>query len=126
MTTRSDTLVLAYQLALATATGVAVGIAAAPAEGAVAFLIVLGASVALHLVRGRSETAAVLSGVGDERVRSLSLTAAAWTAYAMATVLVVWWLVGLAAGDNNETVNLICAILGVIWIACAVLVRVRH
>lgn len=115
----------ATQAALALAAGAAVTLAAGPAEGLVAFAVIAVMALGLQLLRGRSETADVLSGVGDERVRTLSLQAAAWTAYVMALVLIVWWLVSIALGDNNETINQVCAMFGVVWVACAVLARAR-
>ena len=79
-------------------------------------LVLLAFTALVHLGRSRSETVAIMSGIGDERTRSLNQRALALTANVLALVLPAWWLVTVATGDGNETLSLVCALFGVTWI----------
>jgi hypothetical protein len=66
----------------------------------------------------------VMSGTGDERVRSLYMRAVAFAGALMSFLLPAWWLVTVAQGDPNDTLALLCAIFGMTFIvAVAVLAR---
>ena len=65
-----------------------------------------------------------MSGVGDERTRSLYTRAVAFVGSVMAFVLPGWWLVTVAQGDPDRTLTILCAIFGFTFIAAvAVLAR---
>ena len=86
--------------------------------------ILLGFIAILHFGRDRSDTLNVMSGVGDERTRSLYTRAVAFAGSVMAFVLPGWWLVTVAQGDPDRTLTILCAIFGVTFIAgVAVLAR---
>jgi hypothetical protein len=86
--------------------------------------ILIGFIAILHVGRGRSDTLTVMSGVGDERTRSLYTRAVAFVGSVMAFLLPGWWLVTVAQGDPNTTLTVLCAIFGVTFIAAvAVLAR---
>jgi hypothetical protein len=87
-------------------------------------VILLGFIAILHFGRGRSDTLNVMSGVGDERTRSLYTRAVAFAGGVMAFVLPGWWLVTVAQGDPDRTLTILCAVFGATFIAAvAVLAR---
>ena len=87
-------------------------------------LVLLAFTAVVHFGRRRSNTLEVMSGTGDERVRSLYTHAVAIAGTVMSFVLPGWWLVTVAQGDANETLALLCAIFGVSFVlAIAVLAR---
>lgn len=90
-----------------------------------AALIMLAFISIVHFGRQRSNTLEVMSGVGDERVRSLYQRAVAYCGMVMAFLLPGWWLVTVAQGDPNETLNILCAIFGVTFVVAVVLVARR-
>jgi len=63
--------------------------------------------------------------MGDERTRQLYLRATAFAGTVMAFVLPAWWLVTVAQGEPDVTLNLLCAIYGVTWIAAAIVLPRR-
>ena len=88
------------------------------------FALVMTAFIAmLHFGRRRSNVLEVMSGSGDERVRSLYMRAVAFAGAVMAWVLPGWWLVTVAQGNPNDTLGLLCGvfglcfIIGVVWFA---------
>jgi hypothetical protein len=86
--------------------------------------ILLGYIAVLHFGRKRSDTLSVMSGVGDERTRSLYTQAVAIAGTVMAFALPGWWLVTVAQGDPDRTLSILCAVFGVTFIASvAVLAR---
>jgi nitrate/nitrite transporter NarK len=104
-----------------TAAGVAVFWAAEGFEAAWPFGAVLLAFTALvHFGRRHSNTLEVMSGTGDERVRSLYTRAVAIAGTVMSFVLPAWWLVTVAEGDQNETLALLCAIFGATFVVSIV------
>jgi hypothetical protein len=87
-------------------------------------LVLLAFTAVVHFGRRRSNTLEVMSGTGDERVRSLYMQAVAIAGAVMSFVLPAWWLVTVAQGDQNEALAGLCAIFGVTFIlAIAVLAR---
>ena len=87
-------------------------------------LVLLAFTAVVHFGRRRSNTLEVMSGTGDERVRSLYMQAVAIAGTVMSFVLPAWWLVTVAQGDQNEALAGLCAIFGVTFIlAIAVLAR---
>jgi hypothetical protein len=87
--------------------------------------ILLGFIALLHFGRERSDTLNVMSGVGDERTRSLYTQAIAVAGTVMAFVLPGWWLVTVAQGDPDTTLSVLCAVLGLTFIVSVVVVARR-
>jgi len=109
-----------------TAACVAVFWAAEGPEAALPFGAVLLAFTALvHFGRRRSNTLEVMSGTGDERVRSLYTQAVAIAGTVMSFVLPGWWLVTVAQGEANDTLAALCAIFGVTFVAAIALLARR-
>ena len=94
-------------------------------EAALPFGAVLLAFTAIvHFGRRRFNTLEVMSGTGDERVRSLYTNAVAIAGTVMSFVLPGWWLVTVAQGEANDTLAVLCAIFGATFVlAVAVLAR---
>jgi|SRR4051812_16270460 hypothetical protein len=88
-------------------------------------LLLLGFTAVVHFGRHRSNTLEVMSGTGDERVRSLYLRAVAFTGMVMAFLLPAWWLVTVAQGDPNEVLNWLCAIYGATFVLAIVVLARR-
>ena len=88
-------------------------------------LVLLAFTAVVHFGRGRSNTLEVMSGTGDERVRSLYTQAVAIAGTVMSFLLPAWWLVTVAQGDPNETLSLLCAIFGVSFILAIVVLARR-
>ncbi len=88
-------------------------------------LVLLAFTAVVHFGRRRSNTLEVMSGTGDERVRSLYTQAVAIAGTVMSFLLPAWWLVTVAQGDPNETLSLLCAIFGVSFILAIVVVARR-
>jgi hypothetical protein len=87
-------------------------------------VILLAFIALLHFGRDRSDTLGVMSGVGDERTRSLYTRAVAVAGTVMSFVLPGWWLVTVAQGDADRTLTILCAVFGFTFIAAvAVLAR---
>jgi 4-amino-4-deoxy-L-arabinose transferase-like glycosyltransferase len=88
-------------------------------------LVLLAFTAVVHFGRRRSNTLEVMSGTGDERVRSLYTQAVAIAGTVMSFLLPAWWLVTVAQGDPNETLSLLCAIFGVSFILAIVVLARR-
>ena len=92
-------------------------------EALYAGAVLLAFTAIVHFGRRHSNTLEVMSGTGDERVRSLYMHAVAIAGTVMAFVLPGWFLVTVAQGDPNTTLSLLSAIFGatfvgaVIWLA---------
>lgn len=87
-------------------------------------LVLLAFTAVVHFGRRHSGTLEVMSGTGDERVRSLYAQAVAIAGTVMSFLLPAWWLVTVAQGDPNQTLALLCAAFGVTFVvAVAVLAR---
>ena len=87
-------------------------------------LVLLAFTAVVHFGRRRSNTLEVMSGTGDERIRSLYTRAVAFAGAMMAFLLPGWWLVTVAQGEPNETLALLSAIFGASFIgAVAFLAR---
>ena len=109
-----------------TAACVAVFWAAEGPEAALPFGAVLLAFTALvHFGRRRSNTLEVMSGTGDERVRSLYMQAVAIAGTVMSFVLPGWWLVTVAQGDPSDVLSALCAIFGLTFVAAIVVLARR-
>jgi len=105
--------------------GAAVGVAylaggQGVADAIIAGALVFGFMVLVVVARRRSDTFDVMSGVGDERTRSLYQRSVAFAGTVMSFVLPGWWLVTVATGEPNMTLSLLCAIFAVAWAAAAV------
>ena len=93
-------------------------------EAALPVALIMAAFIAMvHFGRRRSNVLEVMSGTGDERVRSLYTRALAFTGMAMAWVLPGWWLVTVATGEPNDTLSILCAVFAfcfitaILWLA---------
>jgi hypothetical protein len=96
-----------------------------PATAFVGGAIVAAFAVALYVGRRHSDSVRVMSGIGDERTRHLYLRATAFTGSLMALVLPAWWLVTVAQGEPDTTLNVLCAIYGFAWMGAAVVLARR-
>jgi uncharacterized membrane protein len=105
---------------IALATGAAFWIADGFTEAIVPFLILLAFALVVWLGRERSQTLATISGLGDERTRTLNQRAIAFCGNVMANVIAGWWLVTVALGDPNETLTILAALFGLCYIGAAV------
>ena len=86
--------------------------------------VLLAFTAVVHFGRRRFNTLEVMSGTGDERIRSLYMQAVAVAGTVMSFVLPGWWLVTVAQGEPNNVLSALCAIFGVTFIvAVAVLAR---
>jgi hypothetical protein len=79
----------------------------------------------VHFGRRRSNTLEVMSGTGDERVRSLYMQAVAIAGTLMSFVLPGWWLVTVAQGGPNDVLSALCAIFGVTFVVAIVVLARR-
>jgi hypothetical protein len=96
-----------------------------PANGAIGAALVFGFLLLVYSGRGRSDTLDVMSGVGDERARTLYTRAVAFSGTVMSFVLPIWWLVTVAKGDPNEVLSICCAIFGLTFILAVVVLARR-
>jgi hypothetical protein len=94
-------------------------------DAAVAGGLVLGFMVLITVARRRSDTFDVMSGIGDERTRSLYQRAVAFAGTVMSLVLPGWWLVTVAQGDADMTLALLCAIFALSWLLAVVVLARR-
>jgi hypothetical protein len=83
-------------------------------------LILLGFTAIVHFGRRRFNTLEVMSGTGDERIRSLYTHAVAIAGTVMAFVLPGWFLVTVAEGDPDSTLSTLSAIFGVTFVLAVV------
>jgi hypothetical protein len=88
-------------------------------------VIFLAFTALLHFGRRHSSTLEVMSGTGDERIRSLYERAVAISGAVMGFVLPGWWLVTVAQGDPDPTVSTLSAIFGLTFIAAVVVLARR-
>jgi hypothetical protein len=88
-----------------------------------AVLLVFTALV--HFGRRYSGTLEVMSGTGDERVRSLYTRAVAIAGSVMALLLPGWFLVTVAQGDPNTTLSTLSVIFGATFVGAVVLLARR-
>jgi 4-amino-4-deoxy-L-arabinose transferase-like glycosyltransferase len=89
-------------------------------EALYAGAVLLTFTAIVHFGRRHSNTLEVMSGTGDERVRSLYMHAVAIAGTVMAFLLPGWFLVTVAQGDPNTTLSLLSAIVGVAFIGAVV------
>ena len=81
--------------------------------------ILLAFSALVHLGRSRSETVAIMSGIGDERTTALSTRASAFAGGVLSFVLPGWWLVTVIQGDPDPQLSALCAVFAVSFLAAA-------
>jgi hypothetical protein len=123
---RTPTAQLLFGVALGAAACGAYLIGGRPAvEAAIVGLAVFALMVVVVVARRRSDTFDVMSGIGDERTRSLYQRAVAFAGTVMSFVLPGWWLVTVAQGDPNTTLALLCAIFALVWLAAVVVLSRR-
>jgi O-antigen/teichoic acid export membrane protein len=116
---------LAGGLLIGAAVAVAFLIGGDPGSAAVSGALVVGFVLFVYVGRRHSEAVEVMSGIGDERTRSLYRDACAFAGSVMSFVLPGWWLVTVATGDPNETLALLCAIFAVTWAGAAIVLPRR-
>ena len=94
------------------------------AQGAVAGLITAGwgwaTILVFHFGHRRSEAVKVVSGTGDERIRSLNVRALAFAGWVMWAAVTIWWLVSAASGNENDSVGILAATFGVSYLGAAI------
>ena len=112
-------------LLIAAAVGVAFVIGDDAGSGLVSAAIVAAFVLVLYFGRRRSESVQVMSGIGDERTRQLYTRATAFAGSVMAFVLPAWWLVTVAQGEPDTTLNVLCAVFGFTWVAAAIVLPRR-
>lgn len=78
-----------------------------------------------HLGHRRGEVVRIVSGAGDERIRTLNLRALAFAGWVMWAVLTVWGLVSASGGHANEAVGILAATFGVSYVGAAVFLARR-
>ena len=79
----------------------------------------------VHFGRGRSDAIAVMSGIGDERRRTLYTRAIAFSGHAVCLLVVIWFLISVIRGTPNETLGVIGAVAGLSFIAGSIYYSVR-
>ena len=117
---------LFLMVGVAIATGIAIGIADSPLNGAISAALVLGFVGLLHYGRDRFDVINVMSGTGDERTRTLYERATAFAGSILIYVVVAWWLVTGVLGEVNETLTVLAAIGGIAFIVGAVIQTRRN
>jgi hypothetical protein len=80
-------------LAIAAVTAAAFWVAEGPEAAIFSGALVGGFALLVHFGGRRSDTLEVMSGIGDERTRSLYTRAVALTGTVLSIVLPGWWLV---------------------------------
>jgi hypothetical protein len=88
-------------------------------------LLLTAFTAIVHFGRRRFDTLEVMSGSGDERVRSLYTRAVALAGTVVSFLLPGWWLVTVAQGDPNQTLSALCAIFGLTFVAAIVVLSRR-
>ena len=116
---------LVEMLAIAAATAAAFWIADGPTAAIFPAALIGGFSLLVYFGRTRSDTLDVMSGIGDERSRTLYTRALALTGSVLSLVLPAWWLVTVATGEPDETLTLVCALFGVTFIVATLFVAKR-
>ena len=116
---------LSMGLALVVAVFVAFVVGGDVGNGAISAAIVLAFLLLVLFGRRRSDTLAVMSGLGDERTRLLYTRAVAFAGTVMSFVLPIWWLVTIAQGDPSNVLSACCAIFGFSFVG-AVFVLARR
>jgi hypothetical protein len=124
-TTNVERVQLLGMLGIAAATGAVFWIAEGFEAAVPPFLLVAAFAALVHFGRRRSGTIEVMSGLGDERTRSLYTRAVAFAGTVMALVLPGAWLVTVARGDESDTLALMCAVFAFAFVG-AVLVLSRR
>ena len=116
---------LVEMLAIAAATAAAFWIADGPTAAIFPAALIGGFSLLVYFGRTRSDTLDVMSGIGDERSRTLYTRSLALTGSVLSLVLPGWWLVTVATGEPDETLTLVCALFGVTFIVATLFVAKR-
>jgi hypothetical protein len=116
---------LVEMLAVAAATAAAFWIADGPTAAIFPAALIGGFSLLVYFGRTRSDTLDVMSGIGDERSRTLYTRSLALTGSVLSLVLPGWWLVTVATGEPDETLTLVCALFGVTFIVATLFVAKR-
>jgi hypothetical protein len=89
-------------------------------------VLLLAFTAVVHFGRRHSNTLEVMSGSGDERVRSLYTRAVAFAGTVMAFLLPGWWLVTVAQGEADTTLSTLSAIFGLSFVAAIVVLARRN
>jgi hypothetical protein len=95
------------------------------AGGLIGSAILVAYLAVIAIGRRRSDTLSVMSGLGDERSRHLYMRACAFAGTVMAFVIPGWWLVTVAEGKPNPTLNVLGSIFGVSFIAASIVLARR-
>jgi uncharacterized membrane protein len=125
MTMNSPRAQLLGTLAITLAVAAAFWIAEGAGQGLIAGALILAFVTLIYFGRERLDAINVMSGVGDERTRSLYTRTAAFAGTVVTYVVVLWWLVTLVQGHPNQTLTVIASIAGVAFIVGAILISRR-
>ena len=106
-------------LAITAVTFVAFWIGLGLDEAWPAGLILLGFTVLVAVGRARSQTIEVISGIGDERTRTLYERTCTAAVGVLAFALPGWWLVTVVRGEPDETLSAVCALFAVTLVVSA-------
>ena len=110
----------AGMLVLTAATIAATWIAGGPVKGLMAGALLLAFALLIHIGRRRSDAINVMSGIGDERSRSLYTRAVAFAGHAVMLVVAVWWLGLQIRGETNETLSVIGGVAALSFVVGAI------
>jgi hypothetical protein len=124
-TASTERVQFAGMLAIAAAAGAAFWVAEGFEAAVPPFLLIAAFAALVHFGRRRSGTIEVMSGLGDERTRSLYTRAVAFAGSVMSIVLPGAWLVTVAQGDPNQALSLMCAVFAVAFIGAVVVLSRR-
>lgn len=112
-------------LLITLATGAAFWIGLGLEEALPPFLILLAFTVFILVGRTRSDAVRAMSGVGDERTRSLYERSVAFAGTVVSFAVPTWWLVTVARGEPNDTLAAVAALFGASFVLGAVVLSRR-
>ncbi len=104
---------LALELIIVVAATVALWIGGGAGNGLVGGAIVLAFVVLVEAGRRRWSTFAAMSGLGDERERSIYWRAVGFAGTVMSFVLPGWAFVTAAQGEMDPTLGILCVVFAV-------------
>ncbi len=114
---RSPKLWMAFQVVFAVAVMAAAWYGGEPVLGlACAALLLSGAGLFKYARRRGSSLPGLLTGVGDERERSVYRAATYRTGEMLIYVLAIWGVVSVARGEDDTTLMLVLLIYAGLWI----------
>jgi uncharacterized membrane protein len=110
---------------IAVATGVAFWIGEGVEAAIAPFVLLLAFAAVVVFGQARSDAIRAMSGVGDERTRSLYERAVGVAGTVVSVAVPTWWLVTVARGEPNDTLAAVAAIFGVAFVVASVVLSRR-